>query len=149
MNSLVRLNPVREMLTFQDDVNRLFSDVLGRRFLTEESTSLWQPPCDIEELPEKYIVRVEVPGMKLEDIKILVEDNRLVIRGEKARMEERKGATYHRVERLFGTFERAFTLTHALKSEKIEAIYKDGVLEITVPKIEEAKGREIPIKVAK
>ncbi len=129
MNSMIRLNPVREMLSFQDEVSRLFSDVLGKRFLTEESTSLWQPLCDIEELPEKYNVHVELPGMKLDDIKIMVEDNRLVIRGEKTRTEEKKGATYHRVERLFGNFERAFTLTHALKSEKIEAIYKDGVLD--------------------
>lgn len=149
MNTLVRWNPMREMVSFQDEVNRLFGDVLGRRFAAEETSSLWQPPVDIEEQPDKYAVHVELPGMKLEDIKITLEDNRLVIRGEKTRTEEKKGATYHRVERLFGSFERAFTLTHAVKSDKIDAIYKDGVLEITVPKAEEAKAREIPIKVAR
>ena len=150
MSALVRLNPMREMLSFQDDVSRLFSEVLGRRFLTEEGvTSLWQPPVDIEELPDKYSIHVELPGIKLEDIKITVEDNRLVIRGEKTRIEEKKGATHHRVERVFGSFERALSLTHALKPDKIEAIYKDGVLEVSIPKAEEAKAREIMIKVAK
>ena len=150
MSAIVRLNPMREVLSFQDDVSRLFGDVLGRRFLTEEgATSLWQPPVDIEELPDKYSIHVELPGIKLEDIKITVEDNRLVIRGEKTRFEERKGATHHRVERVFGSFERVVSLTHALKPEKIEAIYKDGVLEVSIPKAEEAKAREIMIKVAK
>ena len=149
MNTLVRWNPMREMVSFQDEVNRLFGDVLGRRFVGEEPSTLWQPPVDVEELSDKYLVHVEVPGMKLEDIKITLEDNRLVIRGAKTRTEEKKDATYHRVERLFGSFERAFTLTHAVKSDKIDAIYKDGLLEISVPKAEEAKAREIPIKVAR
>jgi HSP20 family protein len=129
-------------------MNRLFRDVLGRRFV-EEGAGLWQPPVDIEESTDAYMVRAELPGMKLEDIKITVEDNRLVIRGEKARTEEKKDATYHRVERVYGTFERAFTMTHAVRSDKIEAIYRDGILEVKIPKAEEAKAREIPIKVAK
>ncbi len=149
MNTLVRWNPVREVVSFQDEVNRLFGDVLGRRFTGEEGSTLLQPPVDVEETSDKYLVHIELPGMKLEEIKITIEDNRLVIRGEKTRLEEKKGATYHRVERLFGSFERAFTLTHAVKSDKVDAIYKDGVLEITVPKAEEAKAREIPIKVAR
>ena len=149
MNTLMRWNPVRELLSVEDDMNRLFRDVLGRRFLTEEGTSLWQPPIDIEETLESYTVRAELPGMKLEDIKITVEDTRLVIRGEKTRTEEKKDATLHRVERVYGTFERAFTMTHAVRSDKIEAIYRDGVLEVKIPKAEEAKAREIPIKVAK
>ena len=149
MNTLVRWNPIREGVSFQEEVNRLFGDVLGRRFASEEGSTLWQPSVDVEEHPEKYSIHVDLPGMKLEDIKITLEDNRLVIRGEKTRTEEKKGATYHRVERIFGSFERAFTLTHAVKSDKIDAIYKDGVLEITVPKAEEAKAREIPVKVAK
>jgi len=149
MNTLMRWNPVREVLSFQDEVNRLFGDVVGRRYSTEEGSALWEPPVDVEEHPDKYSVHVELPGMKLEEIKITIEDNRLVIRGEKTRTEEKKGATYHRVERVYGSFERAFTLTHAVKSDKIDAIYRDGVLEITVPKAEEARAREIPIKVSR
>ncbi|HMI31867.1 MAG TPA: Hsp20/alpha crystallin family protein, partial [Candidatus Limnocylindrales bacterium] len=96
----------------------------------------------------RYTVHVELPGMKLEDIKITLENNKLVIRGEKTRTEEQKNGTYHRIERAYGTFERSFSLSHAVKSDKIEATYRDGVLEVTVPKAEEAKAREIPIKVA-
>ncbi|HEY6221433.1 MAG TPA: Hsp20/alpha crystallin family protein, partial [Candidatus Eisenbacteria bacterium] len=114
-----------------------------------ESPAMWQPVVDIEEQPERYIVRAELPGMKLEDIKITLRDSQLVVRGEKRREEEKKDSTYHRVERAYGQFERAFTLSHAVQSDKIEAIYRDGVLEVSIPKADEAKPREIPIKTAK
>ena len=148
MNTLVRWNPVRDVFSVEDEMSRLFRDVLGRRFV-EEGAGLLQPPVDIEESTDAYTVRVELPGMNLEDIKITVEDNRLVVRGEKTRAEEKKDATYHRVERVYGSFERAFTMTHAVRTDKIEAIYKDGILEVKIPKAEEAKPREIPVKGAK
>jgi len=110
---------------------------------------MWQPVVDIEEQPDKYTVRAELPGMKLEDIKITLKDYQLAIRGEKRREEEKKDSTYHRVERVYGQFERAFTLSHAVQSDKIEAIYRDGVLEVSIPKADEAKPREIQIKTAK
>ena len=149
MNTLIRW-PIREISSVQDEMNKVFSGVFGRRWLTEEGGKgvVWQPPVDIVEQPDRYVVHVELPGMKLEDIKITLEDNQLVIRGEKTRTEEQQNAAYHRLERVHGTFERSFTLTQAVKSDKIEATYRDGVLEVTVPKAEEAKAREIPIKVA-
>ncbi len=148
MTYLTRWNPVREIASMQDELNRVFQDAFGRRFAPEGEV-VWQPPIDIEEQEDRYTAHVELPGMKLEDIKITLEDNRLVIRGEKTRTEEKKNATYHRLERVYGTFERSFTLTHALKSDKIEATYRDGVLEVVVPKADEAKAREIPIRVAR
>jgi HSP20 family protein len=87
--------------------------------------------------------------MKLEDIKITIADNQLVIRGEKRREVEKSDTAYHRVERVYGAFERAFTLTKEVNAEKIEALYRDGVLEVRVPKAEEARAREIQIKVEK
>src|SRR5213594_4400055 len=149
MNTLIRW-PIREISTVQDEMNKVFSDVFGRGWLREESGKgvVWRAPVDIEERPDRYVVHVELPGMKLEDIKITLEDNRLVIRGEKTRTEEQKNATYHKLERVYGTFERSFTLNHAVKSDKIEATYRDGVLELTIPKAEEARAREIPIKTA-
>ena len=151
MNTLIRWNPIREMSSFQDEMDKVFSDVFGRRWLTEEAGKgmIWQPPVDVEEQPDRYVIHVELPGMKLEDIKITLEDNRLLIRGEKTRTEEKQNATYHRLERVYGAFERSFTLTHAVKPDKIEATYRDGVLEVTVPKAEEAKAREIPINAAR
>ncbi len=148
MNSVTRWNPIRDFVSVQDEVNRVMNDVFGRGS-GEGTAVVWQPPIDIEETPESYKVNVELPGMRLEDIKITVEDNRLVIHGIKTRTEEQKNATYHRLERVYGTFERSFSLTHAVKSDKIEATYRDGILEVTVPKAEEAKAREIPIKIAR
>ncbi|TMQ59908.1 MAG: Hsp20/alpha crystallin family protein [Candidatus Eisenbacteria bacterium] len=122
MKSVVRWNPIRDFASVQDEMNRLMGDVFGRP-LDQGGAVVWQPPIDIEETPESYRVHVELPGMRLEDIKITLEDNRLTIRGEKSRT--------------------------AVNPEKIEATYRDGVLEVTVPKAEEAKAREIPIKVAR
>lgn len=149
MKSVVRWNPIQDFSSVQDEMNQLMRDVFGRRPLDQGGAVVWQPPIDVEETPESYKVHLELPGMRLEDIKITLEDNRLSIRGEKSRTEEQKGTTYHRLERVYGTFERSFSLTHAVKSEKIEATYRDGVLEVTVPKAEEAKAREIPIKIAR
>jgi HSP20 family protein len=146
--NLVRWNPVREMLNLDNEMNRLYGDLVGRAS-DAESPMLWAPEVDIEESREGYLLKAELPGIKQEDIKISITDNQLVIRGEKRREVEQSDTTYHRVERVYGTFERAFTLTKAVRADKIEALYRDGVLEVHVPKAEEAKAREIPIKTSK
>ena len=146
--ALVRWSPVRSGFTPQQELSRFVDDFFGRRFDFEGSTT-WQPVVDVEETPEAYHVRTELPGLRLEDIKITVADNALSIRGEKRREEEKKGATYHRVERVYGSFERSFSLGHAVAADKIEATYRDGVLEVSIPKAEEAKAREIQVKIAK
>ncbi len=143
--TLVRWNPMREMLNFENDVNRLYGDLVGRPF-EGEAASVWAPKVDIEENKEGYVLKAELPGMKQEDIKISISDNQLVIRGEKRREVENGDTTYHRVERVYGAFERAFTISKAVRADKIEALYRDGVLEIHVPKAEEARAREIQIK---
>jgi len=150
MNSIVRWSPIRNLASVQGDLNRVMEDVFGRKWLTEEGgAAVWRPPVDIEEQPDRYTLHLELPGLRLEDIKITLEDNRLTIRGEKTRTEEQKNSTYHRLERVYGAFERSFSLTQAVKSEKIEATYRDGILEVSVPKAEEAKAREIPVKTAR
>jgi HSP20 family protein len=139
--AITRWNPVR------DEMSRFVDEFLGRPFVSEGPT-VWQPRVDIEESEDKYSVRAELPGMKLEDIKITLEDNQLTIRGEKRRDEEKKGTTYHRVERIYGMFERSFTLGQVDRA-RIEALYRDGVLQLSIPKAEQAKAREIAIKVEK
>jgi len=146
MNAVVRWNPIANFASAQDEMNRVMDEVFGRGALAE---GVWQPPIDIEEQADRYLVSLELPGMRLEDIKITLENNRLVIRGEKTRTEEQKNATYHRLERVYGAFERTLTLTHRVKSDKVEATYRDGVLEVSVPKAEEAKAREIPVQTAR
>jgi HSP20 family protein len=143
--TLVRWNPMREMLHFENDANRLHENLLGWPF-DAEAPSIWAPKVDIQENKEGYVLKADLPGMKQEDIKISIRDNQLVIRGEKRREVENGDTTYHRVERAVGAFERAFTISNSVRADKIEALYRDGVLEVHVPKAEEAKAREIQIK---
>jgi len=142
------MRPVQDILSFENEIGRLFQD-LAARGQEGEAPSVWAPRVDIEEDKESYTVKAELPGMKLEDIKITFADGQLAIRGEKRREVESSDKTYHRVERVYGSFERAFTLTKAVAAEKVEAIYRDGVLSVRIPKAEEAKAREIQIKVEK
>lgn len=146
--SMIRWSPMRSVFHTQSEVGRLIDEVLSGR-IDPETKGVLQPAVDIEESPEGYLVRAELPGMKLEDIKITLADNELVVRGEKRREVEKKDATYHRTERVYGQFERTFSLSHAVSSDKIEATYRDGVLEVSIPKAEEAKAREIPIKTSR
>ena len=147
--ALVRWTPLRDAFQTRSDMGRMLEEFLGNRGLSPEGPVVWQPAVDIEESPEGYFVRAELPGMKLEDIKITLADSELVVRGEKRREVEKKDATYHRTERAYGQFERVFTLNHAVRADKIEATYNDGVLQVSIPKAEEAKTREIPIKTSR
>ena len=145
--ALIRWTPARDPFAFQNDLNRLFEEVLGVR-RGPDGPVVWQPAVDIEEHPEGFTIRTDLPGMKLEDVKITFADDQLVIRGEKRREVEKKDGNLLRTERVYGQFERAFTLSHAVQPERISATYRDGVLEVSVPKAEEAKSREIPIKIS-
>ncbi len=146
--ALVRWTPVRDVSQVRGEVGRMLDELFGGR-LDPESPVIWQPAVDIEEHTEGYTVRAELPGMKLEDIKITLTDDQLVVRGEKRREVEKKDGTFHRTERAYGQFERVFTLSHAVRADKIEASYQDGVLEVNIPKAEEAKTREIQIKTSR
>jgi len=149
--TLVRWNPIHDVLSLENFENEMSRLVQGLTNRTQEgdAPSVWAPRVDIEEDKESYVVKAELPGTKLEDIKITLNENQLVIRGEKRREVESSDKTYHRVERVYGSFERAFTLTKRVASDKIEALYRDGILTVRVPKAEEAKVREIQVKVEK
>jgi HSP20 family protein len=149
--AIVRWSPVRDVFGLRDEMNRMLEELrwpLNGPY-GSEGQSVWQAPLDVEETTDGFTVRAELPGMKLEDIKISLVENQLVIRAEKRREVEKKETTYHRVERAYGQFERTLTLPSAVRSDKIEAMYRDGVLEVSIPKAEEAKSREIPVKTAK
>jgi HSP20 family protein len=107
----------------------------------------FQPRCDISETKDHYLVSFDMPGVKKEDIKLEVQDNQLVISGERNReIREGDGKTTLRHERVYGKFERAFTLPTSIDADKIEAHYEDGVLNVVLPKAEVAKGRTIQIQ---
>jgi HSP20 family protein len=109
--------------------------------------SYWTPAVDIVEHANEYVVKVELPGLSKEDVKITLESNVLTIRGEKKQANETKDKNFHRIERAYGLFQRSFSMPMAVNSEKIDAVYQDGILTITLPKAEEAKPKQIEVKV--
>ena len=109
--------------------------------------SHWTPAVDVAELENEYLVKVELPGVEKDDVKITMENNILTIRGEKKEAKDLKEENYHRAERSYGSFQRSFKLPTSVKSDKIEAIYTNGILSVTLPKAEEAKPKQIEVQV--
>lgn len=153
--SLVRWNPARELATWPSDLfgiqremNRMFDNAFHFDTRDEDSAfNAWTPAVDIAEHDDQFVVKAELPGVSKEDVKITLENNILTIYGEKKQEKETKKENYHRVERSYGSFQRSFTLPTTVKSDKIDAVYKDGVLQIALPKAEEAKPKQIEVKV--
>jgi HSP20 family protein len=147
--SLVRWNPARELNRMHDELNRLFSNFFSADTLeTSFARGAWEPVVDISETPESYLVTAELPGISKDDVNISYEDGVLTIRGEKKQEKEEKRKNYHRVERSFGAFERSFRVPSRVLIDKVEAKFKDGVLHLMLPKAEEARPKEIPIKIS-
>jgi len=140
-----RWNPQQNLDSIHGQLSR-FLEPFTRMADEDLVSGAWVPPVDVAETQEKIIVRAEVPGMKQEEIQIEFENGLLSIRGERKFLKE-EGVTYHRVERTFGNFSRSFTLPRTIDPERIAATYRDGVLEIEVPKKEEAKPKQIRIAV--
>ena len=142
------LTPFREFEKMQRDMDRLWDSFseggLRRR---GEGRVEWLPSLDVSETKNELVVKAEVPGMDAKDIDISLSDGMLTIKGEKKQEKEEKEADYHLVERSYGAFVRSVQLPKEVKADKINASYKDGVLKITLPKSEEAKKKEIKIKV--
>lgn len=108
----------------------------------------WVPAVDVEETDDAYQIRAEMPGLKKEDVKISLVENVLTITGEKKHEAKSDSKKYRRLERTYGSFQRSFSLPAPISTDKISAEFKNGVLEVVVPKSEEAKIREIDIKVS-
>jgi HSP20 family protein len=141
---LVRWDPFREMSSLRDDMERLFDSVYGR-YPRERSEISWAPPLDIEETKDAITVRAELPGMKKEDIKIAISGDTLSISGVRKHEAEEKGKTFHRIERSYGRFMRTLVLPADVQGDKVKATYENGILELSMPKSEAAKVREISI----
>ena len=144
--AIMRWNPssARDLVSFQDEVNRIFDQLQGRG--SRSDSQLFAPPADIEETAEEFVVRLDLPGVSPKDVKISLMGDTLTIRGAR-HYSTSNGGNLHRSERAYGTFERAFTLGTSLRSDNVQATYRDGVLEVHVPKAEEARVREIEVQV--
>lgn len=107
----------------------------------------WTPSVDISEDDNEYLIKVELPEVKKEDVKVTVENGVLTLRGERKFEKEEKGRKYHRIERSYGSFMRSLSMPDDADAEKVAADYKDGVLQIRLPKSEAKKPRQIEVSV--
>jgi HSP20 family protein len=148
--AIVRWDPFRNLMALQDEMNRLFESTLfGETAGASRGgrSIVWAPPIDVVESKDKVIVNAELPGMKPDEVELSVDEGVLTIKGERKFSEEVKEENLHRIERAYGYFERRISLPKTIDAEKISATYTDGVLRIELPKVEESKPKQIPIKV--
>jgi HSP20 family protein len=145
--SITRYDPFRELRLLQDEVNRLFSSNLSRGSYDDEGLmrGAWTPSVDIYENKDQIVLEAELPGMNREDFELSVENNVLTLRGERRFEKKDDTDNYHRVERAYGAFTRAFTLPQSVSAENATAEYKNGVLRVALQKREEVKARRIEI----
>ncbi len=138
--------PWADLWNVRDELERIFDDFFGLP-ATRVITNGWYPAVDLYEEKNSYVVKAELPGVKQEDIKVSLTNNTLTLKGERKESREEKHKGYHHLERCQGEFYRSFQLPAEVDAEKIKATYKEGVLEIEIPKSEKAKPKEISIKV--
>lgn len=147
MNSVTPYRPLNGIFALPRDLSRLMDDVFGGGWdAAAENLRQWLPATDVSETPEAVTLRLEVPGLTREQIKIAVENNVLTVRGEKSQETSGENETFRRTERSFGAFERSFSLPAYVDSDRVQASLQDGVLTITLPRREETKAREVKIE---
>lgn len=142
-----RLSTFGRLSTLRDELDRLFGEPLTVFARASQQLNDWAPALDVHQDKDNLVVRVEVPGMKKEDIDVTVHDGVLSLSGERKSENKLADAEVYRSERYFGRFQRTITLPAPVALDKIQAQYKDGLLTVTLPKAEEAKPKQIDIKV--
>lgn len=151
MNALTRWNPWKEM----DELQRRFSTVFNlapyrRSSLTNEDENMtlpeWAPAVDIIEDDKEYLIKVELPEIQRENVKVTVENGTLIISGERKTEQEQKGRKFHRIERYYGNFERSFALPDDADENSVNAEFKDGILRVHLAKSEKARPKQIEVK---
>ncbi|MBI5893902.1 MAG: Hsp20/alpha crystallin family protein [Deltaproteobacteria bacterium] len=148
--ALVKWDPFKDLLSIQDRMNRLFDETLtrtGRGEGEELARGVWSPAVDIYETDESIILKAEIPGIDKKEVSIEVKNNMLILKGERKFEKEIKEENYHRMERAYGAFQRTFTLPNIIEKENVKAKYKDGILEITLPKVKGAKPKHVKVEV--
>ncbi len=146
--TIVRWEPLRELTTLQNEMNRLFNTAFDAPASgAGAGLRRWMPAMDLVETEDHFVLRADLPGMTESDVKIELEDTVLTVSGERRAEHEEEKEGYHRVERAFGAFSRTLTLPKGVDPEAISASFDHGVLEVRVPKPEARKPRRIAIAV--
>lgn len=153
MNTLIRWNPFREM----DDIQRRMSSLLEGNLLRrsnltngEENISVpqWAPLVDVIEDEKEYLIKVELPEVQKDDVKVTVENGTLTIAGERKAEQEQKNRRFHRIERYYGRFERTFGIPDDAEQDDVKAEFRDGVLRVRLTKSEKSRPKQIEVKVS-
>jgi HSP20 family protein len=146
--AVIKWSPAREIASLQQGINRLFEDVFSQPgSYDSDAMGAWRPPVDIVDTQEAIVIFAEIPGVDKEEVAIEVKDNVLSIQGERVVDSSIGNGSYYRSERVFGKFRRSFALPAMVRTDHINASFKNGVLKITIPKPEEEKPRQVKISV--
>lgn len=144
---LTRWDPFRELSSLQERFDRMFGDALSRLRGETIEGSAWLPAVDIVEDEDNIVLKADLPGIDAKDVDIQVENGTLTLRGERKFEKDVKEDNFRRIERAYGSFVRSFTLPTTVDSEKVQAEYRNGVLELRLPKRAEAKPKQIKVAV--
>jgi HSP20 family protein len=147
MMTLVRWHHARNMHAMQHELSRLVNEFFrgDRQDKGARKQGSWTPAVDMHEGDEAFTVTAELPGFSKDDVQVEIKGNRLTLKGERKRETDVQKAQYHRVERVYGAFERSIRLPAVVDADKAKAIFKDGVLKLMLPKAEEAKPKPISV----
>jgi len=142
----VKWEPFRDLMAMQDRMTRLFDETLSRIWKEEIPRGVWSPPVDIMEKGNEVVLKMDLPEMNQNEIEIKVEENTLIIQGERKLIKESSDTSYLQIQRPFGTFQRTFALPRGIDQEKIKAGYKDGVLRVVLPKKADSYPKQIAVE---
>jgi HSP20 family protein len=131
----------------QSEVNRLFDSFFGRPGMVQATERVWAPLADMSETKDDLYISFELPGIREKDVSVSITGDVLTVKGERKLERDLQDEGYHRLERVYGKFERSMPLPIPVQADKVKATYRDGVLEIRLPKVETVKPREIKIEV--
>ncbi len=147
--NIVRWDPFRELEGIQGRLNRMFGERPLRDYGDDKlSFAEWAPAVDIQETDKEYVLKADLPEVKKDDVKVEFEDGVLTVEGERKQEKEEKGKTFHRIEREYGKFVRRFALPTEVDATKLTAEFKEGVLNVHLPKATNGKPKAISVKVA-
>ena len=145
--AIVRYNPFRDLRTIHEQMNRLLDLAWNRETGEELKEGIWQPPVDIYEDANTVTIKAELPDVEQKDVEVKIEDNTLILRGERKLDQSIKKENYHRLERYYGSFQRTFALPLTIDQEKVKASCDKGVLTIILPKKEETRPKQINVEI--
>jgi HSP20 family protein len=147
--SIVKWDPFVELEDVSKHLNRIFGKFPARTEPSREllTTADWAPNVDITETDSAYLIKGEIPGVNKEDVKVNIEDGMLTMSGERKQEKEEKGKKFHRIERTYGSFMRSFRLPDNVDEAAVKAEFKDGMLNVTLPKSTQTKNKSISVSV--